>query len=173
MGLGESSLESTEYYCIFWGKKKSVEDKEWPVGAILGIDVGDASALLYQNVKTQRSCPHFFHFKCKMLDMGTLLHAGKDKDAVEFTETRSYIGKGERWREGVVRKFEMDTYMLLYLKWITNKDQLYSTLYLLNVCGSLHGRGVWKRMDTCICMAKSICCPPETITTLFIGYAPI
>ena len=22
--------------------------------------------------------------------------------------------------------------------------------------------GVWKRMDTCICMAESPCCPPET-----------
>ena len=31
MGVGESSLESIEYYCIFWGKKKSVEDKEWAV----------------------------------------------------------------------------------------------------------------------------------------------
>ena len=126
MGVGESSLESIEYYCIFWGKKKSVEDKEWAVGGgILGIDVGEASALLYQNVKTQISCPQFFHFKCKMLDMGTLLRAGKDKEAVELMETTSYIGKGERWREGVVREFEMDTYMLLYLKWITNKDQLY------------------------------------------------
>ena len=26
------------------------------------------------------------------------------------------------------------------------------------------------RMDTCICMAESLCCPPETITTLLIGY---
>ena len=30
--------------------------------------------------------------------------------------------------------------------------------------------GVWKRMDTCIYMAESLCCPPETITTLLIGY---
>ena len=59
-----------------------------------------------------------------MLDIGTLLHAGKDKDAVELMETRSYIRKGERSREGIVRKFGMDTYTLLYLKWITNKDQL-------------------------------------------------
>ena len=26
------------------------------------------------------------------------------------------------------------------------------------------------RMDTCICMAKSLCCPPGTITTLLTGY---
>ena len=41
------------------------------------------------------------------------------------------------------------------------------------LCGSLDEKGVWGRMDTCICMAKSLCCPPETITTLLIGYMPI
>ena len=39
--------------------------------------------------------------------------------------------------------------------------------------GSLDGRGVWRRMDTCICMAESIWCSPETVTTLLIGYTPI
>ena len=38
--------------------------------------------------------------------------------------------------------------------------------------GSLDGRGVWGRMDTCICMAELLCCAPETITTLLIGYTP-
>ena len=33
------------------------------------------------------------------------------------------------------------------------------------LCGSLDGKRVWGRMDTCICMAKSLCCSPETITT--------
>ena len=41
------------------------------------------------------------------------------------------------------------------------------------LCGSLDGRGVWWRMDTCIRMAESLCYPPETITTLLIGYTPI
>ena len=40
-------------------------------------------------------------------------------------------------------------------------------------CGSLHGRGVWGRMDTCIRMAQSLCCPPENITALIICYTPI
>ena len=39
--------------------------------------------------------------------------------------------------------------------------------------GSLDGRGVWGRMDTCICMAESLHWPPEAITTLLIGYTPI
>ena len=41
------------------------------------------------------------------------------------------------------------------------------------LCGSLDGRGVWGRMDTCMCMAQSLCCPPETITTLLIGCSPV
>ena len=31
---------------------------------------------------------------------------------------------------------------------------------------------VWRRMDTCVSMAESLCCPPETITSLLIGYIP-
>ena len=39
------------------------------------------------------------------------------------------------------------------------------------LCGSLEGRGVWGRMDPCICVAESLCCSPETITTLFVNPA--
>ena len=35
--------------------------------------------------------------------------------------------------------------------------------------GSLDGRGVWGRMDTCVCVTESLCCPPEIIT-LLISY---
>ena len=41
---------------------------------------------------------------------------------------------------------------------------------LLRVMRQLDGRGVWGRMDTCIGMAESLHCLPETITTLLIGY---
>lgn len=34
------------------------------------------------------------------------------------------------------------------------------------------GGGELGRMDTCICMAESLCYAPETITTLLIGYIP-
>ena len=36
-------------------------------------------------------------------------------------------------------------------------------------CGSLNGKGDGERMDTCMCMAESLCCPPETFTTLLIA----
>ena len=41
------------------------------------------------------------------------------------------------------------------------------------LCGNLDGRGVWGRMDTCICMAESLHCSPEAIRTLSIGYTPV
>ena len=41
------------------------------------------------------------------------------------------------------------------------------------LCSSLDGRGVQRRMDTCICMTESLCCLPATITTLLISYTPI
>ena len=37
---------------------------------------------------------------------------------------------------------------------------------------SLDGKGVWERMDICICMAESLHCSPETTTILLIGYIP-
>ena len=41
------------------------------------------------------------------------------------------------------------------------------------LCGSLDGRGVLGRMDTCICIAEFLCFPPETVIVLLIGCTPI
>ena len=38
--------------------------------------------------------------------------------------------------------------------------------------GNLDRRGVWRRMDTCVCMAESHGCSLEAITTLLISYTP-
>ena len=43
----------------------------------------------------------------------------------------------------------------------------------LVLCDSLDRRGVWGRMDTCICMAESLHCSPETIMILLISSTPI
>ena len=37
------------------------------------------------------------------------------------------VAQGEGWGEGVISELGMDMYTLLYLKWIINKDLLYST----------------------------------------------
>ena len=36
------------------------------------------------------------------------------------------VTREEGWEGGIVREFRIDMYTLLYLKWITNKDLLYS-----------------------------------------------
>ena len=62
-------------------------------------------------------------------------------------------------------------YTLLYLKWITNKDLLFVLAQetLLNVMWQPGWEGNLGE-ETCTCMAKSLCSPAETITTLPIGY---
>ena len=49
---------------------------------------------------------------------------------------------------------------------IVQHRELYSVL-----CASLNGRGIWGRMDTCMCMTESLLCSPKTATSLLIGYA--
>jgi len=46
----------------------------------------------------------------------------------------------------------MNMYALLYLKWVTIKDHCIELCSMS--CGSLDGRGVWGRMDTCISFAE-------------------
>ena len=40
------------------------------------------------------------------------------------------------------------------------------------LCVSLNGKGVCRRMHTCICMTESLHCSPQTTRTLLIGYTP-
>ena len=41
------------------------------------------------------------------------------------------------------------------------------------LCGRLDERGVWGRKDTCTYMTESLCCLPETVTTLLIFYTSV
>ena len=75
-------------------------------------------------------------------------------------ENRPMVANGEE----TLKEFGINTYILLYFRWITNKALLYIAQGMS--CARLHGRGVWGRMDTCICRAESLHCPPETTTTL-------
>ena len=69
------------------------------------------------------------------------------------------VASGERPGERIVREFGMDMYTLLYLKWIINKNQLYSTGNSVQCHAEAWTRGEFGgRMDTCICMAESLHC---------------
>ena len=41
------------------------------------------------------------------------------------------------------------------------------------LCGSLDGRGVWRKLDTHIRMVEYLCYSLEIITTLLISYTSI
>ena len=70
----------------------------------------------------------------------------------------------------IVGGLGMDMYTVLWLKRRADRDH---TEFCSMLCGGLDGRGVGGRMDTCVCMAESLCCSPETVTTLLTGYIPI
>ena len=53
-------------------------------------------------------------------------------------------------------------------KCFVHKDLLHSTGNSPQH-GGLDGRGVWERMDTCVCMAGTLHCWPETVTILFVN----
>ena len=76
------------------------------------------------------------------------------------------------WVAGIVRELGVVKYTLLCLKWATNKDSLCST-WTSAAYGSLDGSRVWGRMGIYIYKAESLCCLPETIITLLIGYTTI
>ena len=68
----------------------------------------------------------------------------------------------------------------MVVSWLCLKEELYQQgptvqcrEFCSKLCGSLDGRGVLGKMDTCICMAESLHCSPETITTLLTGYTLI
>ena len=81
---------------------------------------------------------------------------------------------GKEKKEGIVKENRINMYTLLYFKWIIKKVLLYSAgnsiqCYVASWMGGESGGG----MDTCICMAESLPCPTETVTTLLVSYTPI
>ena len=77
---------------------------------------------------------------------------------------------GGKWGEERVKEFGMDMCTLLYLKQVTSNDLLYSTWNSAqSYVAEWMGGELGGRMDTCICMAESLHCSPETITTLSVN----
>ena len=71
-----------------------------------------------------------------------------------------------------VREFGIDMYTLLHLKWITNKDLLYSAGKSAQRYVAAWTGGELGENDTCIYVAGSFCCSPGNVTVLFISYTP-
>ena len=58
-----------------------------------------------------------------------------------------------------------------------DKNNNYSTLKNRELCSifcsKVNGKRIWKRINTHICITESLCCTPETNTTLLTNYEPI
>ena len=63
----------------------------------------------------------------------------------------------------------------LFIKWVASYREFDSKPGLSKnaLCFTWMREGVWERTDTRTCMAMSLCCSPETATTLLISYIPI
>ena len=78
---------------------------------------------------------------------------------------------GQQWKN-ITKSIGMDMYTLLYLYiypyWITNTAQG-TVLNVMQMAGPSGG----ERIHVCVCLSPwTVRCPPETITTLLIGYTP-
>ena len=85
-----------------------------------------------------------------------------NKPYIVGTETRLLLMRGgcgiKRSREGVRSLYNIS-------------DQSFFTYKTGS--GNVMCQPGWGRMDICLCMAESLCCSPETTTTLLIGYTTI
>ena len=83
-------------------------------------------------------------------------------------ENKLMVTKGEMWVEGggINQELGMNINIILRIRQITNKD-LYvtgnSTQYSVI---NFKRKESKKRMNICICITESLCCTPETNTTL-------
>ena len=79
------------------------------------------------------------------------------------------LGGKDRQKSGLNIWIDMNILLWVHVKMDSQQGHTieYRKVYSI-LCGSPSGKGIWGRMDTCICIAKSFCCPPETITTGYI-----
>ena len=94
-----------------------------------------------------------------------------DLEIIILTE----VSRIEKYKYTTYTQNLKEWYILLYFKWITNKDLLYSTgdsaqCYVASQMGGELG-GEW--IHGYIYTAESLCCPPEISTSLVTGCTPI
>ena len=77
------------------------------------------------------------------------------------------------WWGGINYESWISRYKLLYIKYINNKVLLYSTGNYIQYPVINHNGKEYEKEYVHICITESLCCTPETNTTLLINYAPI
>ena len=130
------------------------------------------------NLDGPRSChtewnkSHRREISCYIPYMQNLKRSGRKNLFVKQKHTQGFrewtYGCGEWWRLwGRERECRIDMSTLLYLKYKTSKSLLHSTGHSAVFCGSLNGRRAWGRINSCVCMVESLCCPLKLSHCLF------
>ena len=108
-----------------------------------------------------------------MRDLGSFPGLGRSPggghdNPLQYSCLENPMDRGALW--ATVNRTTKSWTWLKQLSSLVYYREHYSMLY-----GNLNGRGIWGRMDTCICMVELLYCTPETInsTTLLISYIPI
>ena len=85
------------------------------------------------------------------------------------------INRLRKWTYGCWRKWWELWEGHIYTATCKTDNWQASTVQHMGLCSMLCASldGVWGRMGTYVCMAESLCCSPETTTTLLIGYTPM
>ena len=84
--------------------------------------------ILTEISQTQKDKYHMISLICGIYFNGTNKFIYKTEIESQMQKTNLWLSGGKAWVWGGINwEFEIDTYTLLYIKWITNKDLLYST----------------------------------------------
>lgn len=89
---------------------------------------------------------------------------------LETELTSAGLGWGGGRQEGSVRESGTDACTLLCLRWTTPRDPQQSTANSAQRCVAAWVGG--ELGAACVCVAESLRCSPETLTTLLTGYIP-
>ena len=94
------------------------------------------------------------------------------KRLTDFKDKFMVAGGKMRARD---REFGMGMYTLLYLKWITDKDPLYTAWNSAQCCVAawIGGEFGAELIHLYVWLSPFVIISPEIITTLLIGYTPI
>ena len=91
----------------------------------------------------------------------------KTEKELQMQKTNLWLPGGGGRRGWTNWEIGIDIYTLQYIKQITNKDLLYSTGNSTQYSVMAYmGKDSRKRVNICICITDSLCCTPETNTTL-------
>ena len=90
-----------------------------------------------------------------------------------FIENELPVTRGKNGSKGQLGSLESHVHTAIFKTDNQREPTTQHRELCLMLLGSLDGRGVWGRMNMCMCLVESFCCSPEIITALLISNTPL